>query len=139
MKRRRIKEGVERGDLQSLVKKEVSIAEFEPKTGSIDEVTVIGLYVADESPAQDLASFIEKGATKVIDTEVSPNPDDTGFYIVFIEIKNNLEMMSTVFEILLDAGRLCNIEEWNLNFFTGAKVTITEKQIKEWRKKNQSK
>ncbi len=136
MKYRKIVEGVEKGDLQSLVKKDVSIAEFEPKTGDFDEVTVLGFYVADESPAQDLAGFIEKGATKVIDTEVSPNPDDTGFYLVFIEIKNNLEMMKTVFEILLDAGQLCNIQEWNLQFFSGNKITVTEKQIKEWLKKN---
>lgn len=136
MKHRKIVEGVEKGDLQSLVKKEVSIAEFEPKTGDFDEVTVLAFYVSDESPAQDLAGFIEKGATKVIDTEVSPNPDDSGFYLVFIEIKNNLEMMKTVFEILLDAGQLCNIEEWNLQFFSGSKITITEKQIKEWLKKN---
>jgi hypothetical protein len=136
MKRRKIVEGVEKGDLQSLVKRDVSIAEFEPKTGGADEVTVLAFYVADEPPAQDLAGFIEKGATKVIDTEVSPNPDDSGFYLVFIEIKNNLEMMKTVFEILLDAGQLCNVEEWNLQFFSGSKVTITEKQIKEWLKKN---
>ena len=135
MKRQEILEGVEKGDLQSLVKKEVSIAEFEPKTGDFDEVTVLAFYVADESPAQDLAGFIEKGATKVIDTEVSPNPDDTGFYLVFVEIKNNLEMMKTVFEILLDAGNLCNLKEWNLQFFSGNKITITEKQIKEWLKK----
>jgi hypothetical protein len=135
MKRHEILEGVEKGDLQSLVKKDVSIAEFEPKTGDFDQVTVLAFYVADESPAQDLAGFIEKGATKVIDTEVSPNPDDSGFYLVFVEIKNNLEMMKTVFEILLDAGNLCNIQEWNLEFFSGNKITITEKQIKEWLKK----
>ena len=91
MRYEQIKEGVEYGDLQSLVKNIVSIAEFEPKTGIDNDVVVIGFYVDDESPAQDLGTFLERGVAEILDTEVSPNPDDEGYYMVFVEIDNDEE------------------------------------------------
>ena len=71
-----IKEGVEYGDLQTLVDNTVSIAEFKPKTGTEEDVIVLGFFVKDEEPAKDLAKFIERGVTPMLDTEVSPNPND---------------------------------------------------------------
>lgn len=136
MKRNRIVENVEKGDLESLVLPTISIAEFEPKTGTADEVMVLGFYVTDEEPAQDLASFIEKGVSGALDTEVSPNPNDSGYYMVFVEIENNNDAMKTVFDILLDTTRLTNIESWDFEFYSGLKTTIENTQIKEWLKSN---
>lgn len=135
--RKRIKEGVERGDLQSLVSNRVSIAEFEPKIGTAADVTVIGFYAVDDAPANDLAHFIETGTTKVLDTEVSPNPDDSGLYLVFVEVKNNEEMMKTIFEILDDIAPLCNITKWKLKFYRGKEIEISEDQVRQWLKKKQ--
>lgn len=130
-----ITEGVQEGDLQSLVKNVVSIAEFEPKTGSNDEATVIGFYVDDVAPAKDLSGFIERGFSKILDTEVSANPDEEGFYMVFVEVETNDNLMKTVCEILEDVTLLTAIENWNIQFFSGAKVKLTPKQIKTWLKK----
>lgn len=135
MRFKQLNEGVEHDDLQSLVKNVVSIGEFEPKTGTEDEILVVGFYCDDEAPANDLAKFIERGVSGALDTEVSPNPDDEGFYMVFVEIENNEDSMKTVFEILLDASRLANIDEWTLQFHSGKELTIGNDDIKEWLKK----
>ena len=45
------------------------------------------LFMLKTIDPQDLAFFMEKGATDILDTEVSPNPDDDGNYLVFVEIK----------------------------------------------------
>lgn len=136
MRYEQIKEGVEYGDLQSLVKNIVSIAEFEPKTGTDNDVVVIGFYVDDEAPAQDLGTFLERGVAEILDTEVSPNPDDEGYYMVFVEIDNDEKLMENVFEMILDTERLTNIQEWTLRFFNGTTKTITTEQIKAWLKTN---
>lgn len=135
MRFKQLNEGVEHGDLQSLVKNVVSVGEFEPKTGTEDEIMVVGFYCDDEKPANDLAKFIERGITGALDTEVSPNPDDEGYYMVFVEIENNADSMKNVFEILLDAARLANIEEWTLKFYSSKELTIGNDDIKEWLKK----
>lgn len=134
MKYSQILEGVEYGDLQSLVSTNVSIAEFEPKTGTNDDVVVIGFFCKDEAPADDLASFIEKSVVDILDTEVSPNPDENGFYMVFVEVENE-NLMTTVFELLEDISRLTEIEKWSLDFYEGATQEIETKQIEKWLKK----
>ena len=134
MKFSQIKEGVEHGDLQSLVSSDVSVAEFEPKTGTDDDVVVIGFFCKDEAPAEDIATFIEKSTVNILDTEVSPNPDENGFYLVFVEVENE-NLMQTVFELLDDVSRLTEIEEWSIDFYEGSTVKIETKQITQWLKK----
>ena len=134
MKYAQILEGVEYGDLASLITTRVSIAEFEPKTGSENDVVVIGFYCDDEAPAQDLASFIEKSAADVLDTEVSPAADEDGYYMCFVEVDNE-DLMKKVFMLLDDVSRLIEIEEWTLDFFHGTETTVTTDKINEWLKK----
>ena len=134
MKFSQIKEGVEHGDLQSLVSSDVSVAEFEPKTGTDDDVVVIGFLCKDEAPAEDIATFIEKSTVNILDTEVSPNPDENGFYLVFVEVENE-NLMQTVFELLDDVSRLTEIEEWSIDFYEGSTIKIETKQIEQWLKK----
>ena len=136
MKYAQILEGVEYGDLQSLVSNTVSVAEFEPKTGTEDDVVVVGFYCKDEAPAQDLASFIEKSVVDILDTEVSPNPDEEGYYMVFVEVENE-EIMKKALALLDDISRLTDIESWELDFYEGSSIKVEMKQIKEWLKKKQ--
>lgn len=134
MKFSQIKEGVEFGDLQSLVSSDVSVAEFEPKTGTDDDVVVIGFFCKDEAPASDLATFIEKSTVNILDTEVSPNPDENGFYLVFVEVENE-NLMQIVFELLDDVSRLTEIEEWSIDFYEGSTINIETTKITQWLKK----
>jgi hypothetical protein len=134
MKYSQINEGVEFGDLQSLVSSDVSVAEFEPKTGTDDDVVVIGFFCKEEAPANDIATFIEKSTVDILDTEVSPNPDENGFYLVFVEVENE-NLMQTVFELLDDVSRLTEIEEWSVDFYEGSTIKIEAKQITQWLKK----
>lgn len=105
MKYSQIKEGVEYGDLKSLITTNISVAEFEPKTGTDDDVVVLGFYADDEAPANDLASFIEKSSVSVLDTEVSPAADEDGYYMVFVELDNE-DLMKKVFALIEDVSRL---------------------------------
>ena len=107
-----LSEGLRESDLVDLVSPVVSIDEFEPKSGKPDEVVVIALRVSDEEPATDLASFIEKGVHDILDTEVSPNVDEDGMYLVFIEATRDEKLMSIVTDILKDIDKLVNIDTW---------------------------
>jgi len=134
MKYSQIKEGVEYGDLKSLITTNISVAEFEPKTGTDDDVVVLGFYADDEAPANDLASFIEKSSVSVLDTEVSPAADEDGYYMVFVELDNE-DLMKKVFALIEDVSRLVEVETWNLKFFNGTEKEITIDKISEWLKK----
>ena len=46
------------GDLQNTILKNISIDEFEPKTGEAADVMVVGFYLNETAPAKDLYHFI---------------------------------------------------------------------------------
>ena len=134
MRYEQITEGVEYGDLSGLVDSKVSIAEFKPKTGTEEDVIVIGFYVDDEEPAKDLAKFIERGVTPILDTEVSPNPNDVDMYLVFVEVENE-NLMGTTMSLIHDISGLTNNESWDIKFHKRPEIKITAEKIQEWLKK----
>ena len=133
MRYEQIKEGVEYGDLETLVDSTVSVAEFKPKTGTEEDVIVVGFYVKDEAPALDLAKFIERGVASIIDTEVSPNPNDVGMYIVFVEVENE-DLMKTTMGLINDIRGLVKVKEWAIKFYKREAINVKAEDIKEWLK-----
>ena len=131
MRYKHITEGVEYGDLAGLVDSKVSVAEFMPKTGTEEDVIVLGFYVKDEAPALDLAKFIERGVTPILDTEVSPNPNDVGMYIVFVEVENE-DLMKTTMTLINDIRGLVKVKEWAIKFYKREAINVKAEEIKEW-------
>ena len=131
MRYEQIKEGVEYGDLETLVDSTVSVAEFKPKTGTEEDVIVVGFYVKDEAPAIDLAKFIERGVTPILDTEVSPNPNDIGMYIVFVEVENE-DLMKTTLNLINDIRGLVKVKEWAIKFYKREAINVKAEEIREW-------
>ena len=133
MKYEEFNEGVEYGDLETLVDSTVSVAEYKPKTGTEEDVIVIGFYVKDEAPAIDLAKFIERGVTPILDTEVSPNPNDIGMYIVFVEVENE-DLMKTTMNLINDIRGLVKVKEWEIKFYKREAINVKAEEILEWLK-----
>lgn len=77
-------EGLHENDLNDLVLPLVSIDEYESKID--DDAIVVGFYVQDRDPANDLNRFIQKSAISLLDTDVSPAPNEDGYYVVFVEL-----------------------------------------------------
>ncbi len=127
----KLDEGLRPNDLQHLILDKVSLDEFEPKSGDSKDILVMGLYSVDEEPARDLSRFIERGYIDVIDTEVSPGPDEDGNYMVFVEINKNKDTMKRVSEILNDIKTITSINEWQLHFYRGGVRSLTEDMIKQ--------
>jgi hypothetical protein len=123
----KIDEGLRPGDLEHLILPTVSVDEFEPKSGQPDNVVVVGFYAEDQEPANDLASFIERGSHNILDTEVSPAPDEEGRYLVFVEMNRDETMFDTTTKILKDLEKLTSVDEWEIKFY-GSDNTINIKK-----------
>ena len=126
-----INEGMRPGDLEHLVHPYISVNDFEPKSGSPDNIVVVTFYTMDNEPAEDLASFIERGSHKILDTEVSPAPDDEGRYLVFVEMTKDNTMFDVTKKILNDISKLVNIEDWEFKFYgTDRTIKISAAELK---------
>ena len=108
----KLNEGMRPADLEDLVLPMISIDEYESKID--DNAVVIGFYVGDESAAQDLNRFIQKSPVVLLDTEVSPAPDQHGYYLVFVELLNDIRIVTNIEAILEEVSPLMGDEEWQM-------------------------
>jgi hypothetical protein len=108
----KINEGMRAGDLKNLVLNVVSVDEFQSK---IDEnAVVIGFYVHEQTGADDLNRFIQRSVLDILDVDTSPAPDQTGYYMVFVEIMFDKEFVKNLIEIIKEITPLVGIEHWNV-------------------------
>ena len=108
-------EGLHEGDLEDIVLPLISVDEFETKLD--DDAIVVAFFVKDREPAKDLNRFIQKGSVELLDTDVSPAPNEDGYYLVFVELERN-EMFAERLIYILEALRgLTGITTWSGNFF----------------------
>src|SRR4249920_668364 len=102
------------GDLAGTVLPDVSIDEFEPKAGDEKDVIVVAFYLDDEEPAEDLNTFIQRGFIDTLDVEVSPNTDEEGRYLVFVEMSRNDTFPNKFQALLKDVENVAGEMEWEI-------------------------
>lgn len=100
------------GDLKNVVLKKLSIDEFEPKTGDAKDVLVLGFQVTESSVGEDLYGFLNGAVVEVRDIEVSPNPNEDGYYMVFVEMDRNESVLESIQTLLRDTERLAGKLAW---------------------------
>jgi hypothetical protein len=111
------------GDLAGTVLPDVSIDEFEPKAGDEKDVIVVAFYLDDQNPADDLNTFIQRGFIDTLDVEVSPNTDEEGRYLVFVEMSRDDTFPNKFQALLKDVGNLTGDMDWHVRtYLTDDKV-----------------
>ncbi|BDR26164.1 hypothetical protein RVBP17_2070 [Pseudomonas phage sp. 30-3] len=101
-----------RHSLKGTVLPIISVDEYMPKSGTQEEVIVIAFYTIDEDPAFDLDDFIEKSFIEVLDVDVSPNPDENGNYLVFVELKRKAGFFEKFYKIIKDVENVSGKQDW---------------------------
>lgn len=100
--------------LRDLVSPILSLNEYDAKAGTNDEVVVLAITVDDQEPAKELNKFIQRGFLNFLDSDVSPNPNEFGKYVVFVEFKNSDSVLDHVYKFVEDIENLTGKEKWKL-------------------------
>jgi len=115
------------GDLAGTVLPDVSIDEFKPKAGKEKDVIVVAFYLKDKDPADDLNTFIQRGFIDTLDVEVSPNTDEEGRYLVFVEMSRDDTFPNKFLALLKDVKNLTNDIDWSIRtYYSGDKEFKTD-------------
>jgi len=109
-----INEALKHGDLQGVVTNKVSVDEFEPKTGEKENIAVIGFYVTEQAAGDDLAKFISKSIHEHRDVEVTPNPNEDNFYMVFVEVDRKEGMVEGLRALTKDIINVSGKLDWQV-------------------------
>jgi hypothetical protein len=84
----------------------ISIDEYMPKVGHEFKIIVVGFHVLEESAAEDIRAFVERGTAVLQDIEVSPNPNPDGKWLVFVELLRDNEFWAKMEYITSEIERL---------------------------------
>ena len=104
--------GLQVEDLKDTILKKVSIDEYEPKTGDSADVLVLGFSLKESSHGQDLYNFLNSSIYEIRDVEVSPNPNPDNYYMVFVEMDRNEEVLNNIRKIVKDVENVSGKLDW---------------------------
>jgi len=110
----KLNEGLRKNDLSDLVLPLISIDEFESKVS--EDAIVVGFFVKDNEPANDLNRFIQKSPVSLLDTEVSPAPNEDGYFLVFVEFLRDEQFFSKLQTIINEVNNLVDIDSDGWSF-----------------------
>lgn len=125
--------GLKHQDLVDNVLSKISIDEFEPKTGDITDVIVVGFAVKDEMAGEDLYDFINSSRVEINDVEVSPNPNQEDYYIVFVEIPRDDNFWKTFKNLIHDVKNVTGRLAWKATtHLTDDYIPLGDKRLKQY-------
>ncbi|MDA8842098.1 hypothetical protein N9N08_00300 [bacterium] len=102
-------------DLVNTMFKDISIDEFEPKTGDTKDVLVLGFYLNENLSGKDLYSYLNNSIIEIRDVEVSPNPNPEGRFMVFLEMDRKIDIYNNVKDVVKEVERLSGKLNWQIS------------------------
>lgn len=125
--------GMRRGDLKDCIIDRISIDEFEPKTGDLNEVMVVGFQVIEKAMGEDLYNFINNSAMESRDVEVSPNPNPDDYFMVFVEIDRNENALKRIREMVKDIENVTGPLPWKAStHLTDDYFPLNEQELEQY-------
>lgn len=109
-------------DLEKMVSAHIGVDVYTAKSGSDEDVCVISFRVRGEGVAKDLSKFLEKEGSWILDCDSSTGEDNTGKYLVFVEIRRNRRLHERIMELLDIVERLTGTLRWQFN--VAKKLTV---------------
>lgn len=108
-----INEGLRKDDLIHMMSNRVSVDEYESKID--DSAIVVGFFANSKDVANDVNRFLQKSYVDLLDTEVSAAPDQTGYYMIFVEMLMNNKTSENIAALCRELASLTSIENWEFS------------------------
>jgi len=111
-----INEGLNYLDMEHQIEPVISIDEYSAKIGKDSDIVTIAFIVKSEDAGTDLADWLERGYSYVLDAEVSDGELSPGKHLVFVEMKRRANVPSRIIEILSDLETLTGLKttDWTI-------------------------
>ncbi len=109
----KLEEGLRKDDLVHMMSNRVSVDEYESKID--DSAIVVGFFANSKDVANDVNRFLQKSYVDLLDTEVSAAPDQTGYYMVFVEMLMNNKTAENIAALCRELSSLTSIENWEFS------------------------
>lgn len=105
------------GDLRDLVDKVFEIDSYASKMGDDKNIVTLSFSVKDKEPADDLANFLEKGYSFILDADVTAGEQSDGTYKVFVELQRERGVHDNIYEIIDGVKKIAALENVKFRYY----------------------
>lgn len=104
--------GLQYNDLKDCVIEELSFDQYEPKTGTPQDTIVMAFQTPLQGAGEDLVSYLNNGDENIKDVDVSPNKNESNYYMVFVEFARNSDAVAIINQIISEVENLTGKLQW---------------------------
>ena len=118
-------------DLKDLVDNVLEIDSYKSKMGADKDIVTVAFATKTKESADDLASFLERGYTFVLDADATPGEQSDGTYKVFVEIQRDDAVGEQIMEIANGLENLTGMGDIKFRYykeFRSKPLTLEELQ-----------
>jgi hypothetical protein len=108
---------LKRYDLKDLVDNVLEIDHFKSKMGADKDIVTIAFSTKTKESADDLASFIERGYTFVLDADATSGEQSDGTYKVFVEIERDKNISEEIMELANGIENLTGMDKIKFRYY----------------------
>jgi len=116
-------------DLRDLVDNILEIDSYKSKMGADKDIVTVAFATKTKESADDLASFIERGYTFVLDADATSGEQADGTYKVFVEMERDEEVGGQIMELAGGVKNLTGLEDVKFRYhkeFRSKDLTLEE-------------
>lgn len=124
-----LNENLNPGDLRDTVDEMIEVDRHKPKLGDNSETVVICFKCSTQTAAMDLGAFIEWGANRVTDVEVSEASDKNGRFHVYVELPRMPGLSQKILDIVKDCEHVTGSQDWKFVGMDGQRRDLTLPQL----------
>ena len=109
--------GLKEKDLRDMIYRILEIDSFSSKMGDDKDIVTLSFSVKEQTAAEDLMNFVEKGYEFVLDADATSGEQADGTYKVFVELERNKKVHDQIMEIMDGIGKLADKDEWRFRYY----------------------
>lgn len=111
--------GLRANDLESMVDEIFEIDSYASKMGEDKNIVTISFSLKEKAAADDLANFLEKGYSFILDADVTSGEQSDGTYKVFVELERNKDAPEQIYEIMDGLQKLSGKDKFRFRYYKG--------------------
>jgi len=108
---------LQHNDLKDLVDNILEIDGYKSKMGADKDIVTVAFATKTKESAEDLASFIERGYTFVLDADATPGEQADGTYKVFVEIERDKAVGEQIMELANGIENLTGMDNIKFRYY----------------------
>ena len=108
---------LQQNDLVNLVDRIIEVDGYKSKMGSDADIITVSFATSTKESADDLASFLERGYTFVLDADATPGEQSDGTYKVFVEIERDKTSVDNIMELANGVENLTGLKNLRFRYY----------------------